>query len=298
MRRLALIAVVLLAIAWLIAGALLCEGALHVPRVPIAASPGLHAAGVTSGHDVEIPAADGIRLRATFLSPPSPGRGCVLILHGVADSRGGTLGFAQMFTAAGYSVLAVDSRGHGASGGELVTYGLFERGDILRWAAWLRDSGCNALYGLGESMGAAILIQAAAERPVFDAIVAECPFADLRTMAEERIVQALRGPRLIRRMLATIVVPSGFFYARVRYGFDLREVSPVTAAARLTTPTLLIHGSADTNIPAAHSIAIATAGPSVSLWLVPGAEHTAAWAHAPREFQAKVLEWLELHRPG
>jgi alpha-beta hydrolase superfamily lysophospholipase len=255
------------------------------------------ASGVTFGHDVETAAADGVRLRASFLSPGKQGLGCVLLLHGVADSRGSTLGFARILVAAGYSVLAPDSRGHGASGGELVTYGLLEREDVLRWAAWLRARGCQVLYGLGESMGAAILIQAASEQPVFAAIVAECPFSDLRTIAEERVVQALPGPKLLRRALARIVVPSGFLYARVRYGCDLRDVAPVAAAARMKTPALLIHGTADTNIPPVHSGAILAAGSSVSLWLVPGAGHTAASAYAPLEFKERVLKWFELHRP-
>ena len=36
-----------------------------------------------------------------------------------------------MFLEEGYSVLLPDSRGHGTSGGELVTYGLLEKRDVL-----------------------------------------------------------------------------------------------------------------------------------------------------------------------
>ena len=136
---------------------------------------------------VETTAIDGVTLRASFLRS-SRSDNCVLLLHGIADSRTGALGFAPMFTSAGYSVLAPDSRGHGASGGQLVTFGLLERSDVLRWAAWLTKQGCTRLFGLGQSLGASVLIQSAAEQAVFSAIVAECPFRDLPAIAEHRII--------------------------------------------------------------------------------------------------------------
>ena len=66
-----------------------------------------------------------------------------------------------MFLKAGYSVLMPDSRAHGESGGEIVTYGLLEKFDVARWAAWARQHKCEKLYGLGESLGGAILLEAA-----------------------------------------------------------------------------------------------------------------------------------------
>jgi len=78
-----------------------------------------------------------------------------------------------MFLAEGYAVLVPDIRGHGRSGGDLVTYGVREKYDALDWAHWMRREGCVTLYGLGESLGAAILIQATAVEPVFSAVVAE-----------------------------------------------------------------------------------------------------------------------------
>lgn len=296
MRRVILIAAFGL-ISWFSGAALFCEGALHVPRHR--ASHTVRAnTGVIPTHDVEIAAADRIRLWGSFFPGRSTDRGCVLLLHGVADSRSSTFGFASVLVANGYSVLAVDSRAHGASGGELVTYGLLERGDVLRWAGWLRARGCRAVYGLGESMGAAILIQAAAEKPVFSAIVAECPFADLGRIGEERVVQVIPGPKLLSRALAKVIVPGGFLYARLRYGLDLRRVSPVEVVARMKTPVLIIHGLADTNIRPSHSMAIASAGPSVRLWLVPHAGHTTASAQAPAEFASRVLAWFHQHRPA
>ena len=140
---------------------------------------------------VTVLARDGTPLSAWWLQPSTPHKDCVVILHGIGDSRVGTQGFAPMFLDEGYSVLLPDSRAHGASGGEVVTYGLLEKHDVIAWAVWMKNAGCQKLYGLGESLGVSILIQAAPlavpPQPVFAAVVAEFPYADLREVAEYRV---------------------------------------------------------------------------------------------------------------
>ena len=104
------------------------------------------------------------------------------------------MGFAPMFTNEGYSVLLPDSRAHGASEGQFVTYGLLEKYDVIAWADWMKAAGCGKLYALGESPGASILIEAAAIQPSFAAIVAESPYSDLRQVAEYRVRNILGLP--------------------------------------------------------------------------------------------------------
>lgn len=109
------------------AGAVFCSATLSVPRRSVPVS------GALPGkiQDVSLQARDGVRLEASYLSQNTDGAACVMVLHGVADSRSGALGFAPMFLESGYSVLVPDSRAHGRSGGDLVTYGLLERYDVL-----------------------------------------------------------------------------------------------------------------------------------------------------------------------
>jgi fermentation-respiration switch protein FrsA (DUF1100 family) len=200
-----------------------------------------------------------------------------------------------MFLAAGYSVLMPDSRGHGRSGGEFVTYGWLERYDAIGWARWLRSQGCHRVYGLGESLGAAVLIQASDVEPQFDAIVAECAFSDLRSIAEKRTREMSHLPEWLAAPAAKLVVASAIVYARARYGIDFRQVSPRTSLSQSTTPVLLIHGLRDSRTPYWHSQVLAAANPRAELWLVPGAEHTSASTVAPDEFHRRVLAWFAGH---
>jgi len=244
---------------------------------------------------VEVLANDGVKLSAWWLRPAEHNGNCVIVLHGIADSRASSVRFAPMFLAHGYEVLLPDSRAHGASGGKLVTYGLLEKYDVLAWTHWMKREGCDRIYGLGESLGASILIQAAAIEPAFAAIVAECPFADLREIAEYRIRRVLRMPAFIGFPLAKLAVSSGTFYARVADGFDFRSVSPVNSIGHTTTPILLIHGQDDFRTPPSHSQELAAANPSDPLWLVPKGGHTRASIAEPDEFRRRVLGWFAGH---
>lgn len=219
-----------------------------------------------------------------------------MVMHGVGDSRASAMGLAPLFVGNGYAVLAPDARGHGDSGGELITYGLVEKYDTLGWVRWMGSQGCQRIYGLGESMGAAVLLQAAAEEPSFEAIVAESSFADIQDAAEHRLKKMVPLPRPLATPLAWIAAVNGRWYTRLVYGFDLADTSPLKAIARIKTPVLLIHGTGDDQTPADHSQRLAAANPTIAkLWLVEGASHCGAYAREPREFERRVLAWFQSH---
>jgi uncharacterized protein len=142
--------------------------------------------------NVEIKAADRIPLRAWEVDPEDSNGSVVLLLHGRGGNRLEMTNYADMLLAHGYGVLMPDARGHGSSGGELVTYGLLERDDIHQWVQWLianRHPSC--VFGFGESMRAAELLQSLAVEPGFCAVAVECPFSTFREIAYDRMGQPL-----------------------------------------------------------------------------------------------------------
>jgi uncharacterized protein len=274
------------------AGAVLCEWALRPPRRAVA--PNAEARTVT------IAARDGARLRASLYSSDQWNGGAVLVLHGISDSRGSEIGFAHLFLSRGYVVLTPDNRAQGESGGAFVTYGLLEADDVHRWISWLiGELHPNKIYGLGESLGGAVLIQSLAVEPRFNAIVAECSFSSLERLARDRVAERLPLPREIGRWLAAPVVWAAFVYARLRYGLDFRDASPEAALAKSATPVLLIHGLNDTKTPPEHSKILAASNPrTTTLWLVPGAAHTGAYGATPKEFERRVVDFYQNLPPG
>lgn len=285
-----------------LAGAiLLMESALHPAKLPLEQKTTLVSLARQSSkqgvEDVSVIAADGIVLRAWFVAPDHPNGNAVILLHGVGDNREGTISYAPLLLEAGYAVLLPDSRAHGESGGNRATYGLLESADISRWSQWiqsrLRSQSCVDL--LGESMGAALAIQAA-RLPMNCSVVAEAPFASFREIGYERIAQSFRMKIAVSHVVAWPMVNIAFLYARLRYGYNLNDASPEKQLSASQVPTLLITGTADDNIPPRHSEQILRASKSGSeLWHVHGAGHTGAMSTAPAEFQQRVLTWFSSH---
>lgn len=294
-KRLALIAsgISLLLGLVLIPGLIFCKATLQVSRRALPDPNTLQFIGDVKA--VRMTARDNSNLTAWFIRTRASNHACVIVLHGIADSRAGSAGFAGMFLEAGYSVLLPDSRGHGESGGDSVTYGFLEKYDVVDWAKWLTSEGCEAIYGLGESLGGAILIQAAGTGPMLRAVVAECAYSDLWSIATYRVKQWLGRSVLGTGAISRWLVFSGLLVARLRYGLNLDTVSPLKSISETKTPILLIHGTEDENTPPDHSIALAAASQHSALWLVPGAGHTGAAGVAPIEFRSRVLKWFASH---
>jgi hypothetical protein len=246
--------------------------------------------------DVAIAGRDGAMLRAWSIRPPSSNGNAVILLHGLGDNRVGMTGYAELLLSHGFSVLMPDARAHGASGGSLATFGLLESDDIHLWLDWLEVNARPAcIFGLGESMGAAQLLQSLRSETRFCAVVAESPFASFREIGYDRVGQHFNtGPWLGRTLLRPIV-EFAFVYARWKYKVDFERVSPEDVVAQSKVSIFLIHGKVDSNIPVRHSRLIAAHNPAVPLWEVPDADHCGAISTAPGEFSEKVLGWFASH---
>ncbi len=73
--------------------------------------------GFSAEHPVDLTAADGTKLKATFFAAAKPGP-AVLLLHQCNRQRKVWDGLAQQLSAAGVNVLTLDYRGYGESGGD------------------------------------------------------------------------------------------------------------------------------------------------------------------------------------
>jgi hypothetical protein len=251
--------------------------------------------------DVSIPAQDGVTLSAWSIQSARGNGDLVILLHGQSDNRAGMLGIADLLLRHGYAVLLPDARAHGLSGGELATYGTLEADDIRRWFDWSRQTlSSHCIYGLGQSMGAAQLLNSLHSEHGFCAVIAESPFASFREASYDRLGEKLHANSWAGRTLLRPAVEAGLLYARWKYGVDLEQASPEKSVAASHVPVLLIHGLKDRNLPPRHSerIFARSAGriPALSLWEPAEAGHCGAWPAEPGEYERRVLDWLQIHR--
>jgi pimeloyl-ACP methyl ester carboxylesterase len=227
--------------------------------------------------DVTFQGAD-VQLRGWRFRGVGERRGTVVYLHGVADNRSSAIGVAERFGARGFDVVAYDSRAHGESGGDVCTYGYYEKQDLRRVLDTVQH---GPIVVIGASLGAAVALQAAAEDSRLDAVVAAESFSDLRTVATERAPWFFTGG-MIRR---------AFAIAGERGRFDVDAVSPRLAAARISVPVLLVHGALDNQTPPAHSERIFDALPGPKrLLIVDGVGHNHSLT--PSTWQ-EIQQWIE-----
>jgi fermentation-respiration switch protein FrsA (DUF1100 family) len=247
--------------------------------------------------DFTVRASDGVELRGWKVVPRSASGDWVLLFHGVSDNRTGDLGHAELLLRHGYSVVMMDSRAHGKSGGDMATYGWKERYDTAAITdALYATEQVRHLCAHGVSMGAAIALQSAAVEPRIAAVSAEDPFASLREVGYDYAgldVSPFIGNTLFR--------PASIFAMRAiarTGGFDPDAASPEKAVSQRPFPVLLICGANDHRIPCRHAEAIyhAATGPK-ELWIVQGAGHASALGQAPAEYENRVVSFFEKY-PG
>jgi len=239
---------------------------------------------------ITIHASDDVPLKAWWIVPRHWSGRAVIACHGVADSGFGVLGDALLFLRNGYAVLVPDSRGHGESGG-LVSYGVYEARDTVQWLSLVRAQGARKVYGFGESLGGAILLESLGRGAQFNAIIAESPYSSFEEIARERVARYEH----VAPWLATIMVKEALLYTRVAHQVALSEADPAHAVRGVDVPILLIHGENDRETSPVNSERIFREASCAELWLVADAGHTGAYAASPRQFESRVLDWFNRH---
>lgn len=217
--------------------------------------------------------------------PPANGA-AILLLHGAGGSREDLRPFAEMLARRGYGVLALDLRGHGASGGSTNRLGWQGTSDVGAAMAYLQSQpDVQRIGGLGPSMGAEVLLGAASAYPALTAVVADG--ATRRSMDE---LLALPSERpLFRNFTARVM------YAAVRIlsGDDPPPPLLDSMIAAKSTVFLLIAGGAEALEVDFNTLFAQTLGDRATLWVVPGAPHTGAFERNREAYAAAVLAFFD-----
>lgn len=223
------------------------------------------------------------------VEPAAAARGTVVMLHGVRADKHSLLPVGLALSDAGYRVVLVDLRGHGESTGRYLTYGSVEARDLSTLLDGLgRDTGCLGVYGF--SYGASVAIQLAAHDPRLRAVVAVAPFSSLREVTGDYERRYLPVPLSL--------IPDAWFQGAVDQAgklaaFDPDQAAPVRTVAQASN-LLLIHGTADTQVPLHHSQALArAAGPRTELITVPGATHDEMPSDPSGAVRKASIDWFD-----
>jgi uncharacterized protein len=210
---------------------------------------------------IDLTSADGIPLKGWWV-PAEQTRGVVLVLHGMDGLDASCLlPQAKFLHDASWAVFLLDMRAHGRSGGQRIGLSIEEPRDVGAALNWLDEQVSlqgKPLVLLGLSMGGATAIRTAAVRPDVDAVISVSSFASFEPMMGT-------GLKLWLGRLAILTL----------YGVWAPTVQPIRAIAHIQSrPVLIMHGTADKQIPVQDAYLLQQAGgPNVELWIAQGADH-------------------------
>jgi fermentation-respiration switch protein FrsA (DUF1100 family) len=246
---------------------------------------------------VAIRSEDGLKLVGYYLPAERRADKTVILAHGYAGRGFDMAGFAEYYREQlGYNVLMPDARGHGASEGEYVGFGWPDRRDYLLWIAWVLERVGNdsriVLHGV--SMGASTVLMASGEDlpDNVDCIIEDCGYTSLDdelTYQLKRIYHVGRDPS----------VPELSKLMEEKVGYSVADASAIKQVLKSTTPTLFIHGDADSFVPIEMARRLYDAcAASKEILIVRGAGHAESAVVDPKGYEERVAAFLKEHVYG
>ena len=241
--------------------------------------------------DVWITSEDGLKLHGTYF-PNKESRRVVLCFHGyTSEGMKDYIGLSGYYLKRGYAMLLVDERAHGQSEGTYIGFGCLDRMDAIKWMDWILENvGEDAEIILhGTSMGAAtVLMTSGMKLPVqVKGIVSDCGF----TSPKEVFTHVLHSMYHIPAF--PIIQIAGFLNKRFA-GYGMDECNAAREVRKSKTPTLFIHGSADTFVPCRMCEKLyANCGAKKQKLIVEGAAHAESYYKDTSRYEEALEKFLK-----
>lgn len=306
-RRLKIGLAVLLALLLLLAGGLTIAGnyffdvALN-PNSDIAFA---QANGISDGpdtqwllgaaRDVYLDSEDGLKLHAYRVDQPENTHKYAIVCHGYQNNATGSPITVRHLYDLGFTTIAPNARGHGESEGDYIGMGWPERRDIVGWCKSIVAEDPNAqIMLMGVSMGGATVMMTTGEADLPSNVrcaVEDCGY----TSAWDEFAGQLKD---LYGLPAFPLLDVTNLVTQVRAGYDIKEASAVEQVKKSVTPTLFIHGEADTFVPYWMLDVVYNAAACEKERLsIPGASHAEAQSTDPDLYWSTVDAFIENYIP-
>jgi uncharacterized protein len=236
----------------------------------------------TAYEKVSFTTSDGLRLEGWYI--PSRNGAAVVAFPG----RSGPQKHARMLARNGYGVLLFDRRGEGASEGDSNLFGWGGEKDIQAAVEFLRsrpEVEPGRIGGIGFSVGAELMLQAAAQSDSLAAVVSDG--AGTRSLSEDLDDIPSPGKWIGFPFLATKTAAVTLF-SDTAPPPNLTDLVPRIAP----TPLFLIwapsSGGEDMN-PTYYRLA----GRPKAIWAIPEADHIQGITARPEEYERRVIDFFD-----
>lgn len=243
--------------------------------------------------DLSFKAQDGVALKGWWVPAPEA-RGTVVLVHGLNRARIEMARKLPFVHGQGWNALLFDLRHHGESGGDVSSFGWFEKRDVAAAVAWARQHSPGPVVLWGVSLGAATATLAAADDPSIAGLVCDSSYRSLRDTVWHHM-GLLRDWRWWGKLVpGWALAPEAIFWMGRRGGFDPDTIDIVAAAQRLNgRPSLFVCNSGDKRMPPDVAADLkAAAGPPAEILVVTGNSHGGAYRDGTEAYERGVRALL------
>lgn len=251
---------------------------------------------------------DHLRLTAWWIPAQGDPPRIVLLVHGMSGNRSTNLDRVKWLVHAGYSVLAIDTRGHGGSEGQYMSSGHAEAKDVLGALEYLRKrfpGASIALYGVCQGANAVLI--AAWRRQDRITVIADTPYMPgYRALWRSvRYVWTTPTGWEVRMFAIAVAIPGaneltrGIFRLRTGTALDPADERLPKVVPRIKGPVLLIAGNRDSLITSDELNGLVRLSPNRNAIAitVPGQNHD-PFVESPGAYKSTVEGFLSLHLGG
>lgn len=236
---------------------------------------------------------DDVQLRGWLFHAPHPNGRSIIFVHGWqanrTDTNFGIDAIARAELARGYDTLLFDLRSCGTSDGNRFTLGTNEPRDLLGAYDFMRSRGYDParMAIIGDSMGAATIIEASPQLGDVGALVSDSAFSELRPLIERELPKRSHLPALFD---PGVIRAAGLLYG---VNSDLRPVDVVRSQPGRAF--LFIQTTDDDFIPSADATELyrASANAESRLYLVPAHGHVQTYKSDPARYLAVLNSFLD-----
>lgn len=233
-----------------------------------------------------------IVLKGWYIPPSEEKDGATIIyVHGFQAERSWLLSQARIMTDEGYGALLIDLRNSGESGGNTTYFSEKEWHDVEGAVKYLKtrpEVNMDKLGIMGRSMGGGVVIRAEAELGVFDFVIAQSTFTDVKSLVNDVVPLSTGLPSFPFAPLIT-------FFAEQQTGVEVNSISSIEQLKRFDhTPIMIIHGTKDEWIPYSQGQQLFEAAQEPKVfYAVEGAPHYPLLPSDPDGLPKALLEFVD-----
>ncbi|MYV06168.1 alpha/beta hydrolase [Furfurilactobacillus milii] len=237
-----------------------------------------------------IKTADGLTLRATFMSNAHNTNKVAILAHGLHHSREQMIPYARLFMDAGYSVLMPDARAHGRSDGNVIGFGWLDRNDYQQWIdTVIANQGEQVnIVLMGISMGATTVMATSGQTLPHNvrAIVEDSGFRNVFQEGKFRLWHKYHVP-------SSVLMPIADDFAKRQAGYAFKDGDILAEVAKNHLPILMFHGAKDQTVPVGDAYELyARANEPKQLIIDDEAAHISSIRTQPSKYRQTLTDFL------